>query len=156
MRTTEPGSLPDTTGAIALRHRATARRRGAPTLLQWVGRIPVAWRTPGWRRTFAGWALAGAFLDMVTTMSVGHVDGVYEANPLSAAGQALVGSGPLYMLATTMVVGALMTVLAVRPVGVATRIVWWAVAVLGAAKIGVAVLNLTVLQGALDASIDRL
>ena len=37
-----------------------------------------------------------------------------------------------------------------------TRVVWWAIAILAVAKITVAIANLTVLQGALDASIDRL
>jgi hypothetical protein len=91
---------------------------------------------------------------MVTTSAVGHVAGIREANPLSAAGQALLGSTPVYMAATTVVVTGLLTVLAVRPVSTPTRVLWWALALLGAAKIAVAVLNLVVLQGALDATVD--
>ena len=150
--------LPNATGGVGVgvdRHIA-ARPVRALTLRQWVGRAPEAWWTPGWRRTFAGWAIAGAVGDMATTMSLGHVDGVGEANPLSAAGQALVGSVPLYMLVTTVIVALLVAILPVRPVSGATRIVWSAIAVLGVAKIAVTVLNLSVLQSALNASIDRL
>lgn len=149
---------PNATGGVSVgvgRH-TVARHGRALTLRQWVGRAPEAWGTPGWRRTFAGWAIAGAIGDMVTTMSLGYVDGVAEANPLSAAGQALVGSVPLYMLVTTVIVALLVAILPVRPVSGATRVVWSAIAVLGVAKIAVAVLNLTVLQSALNASIDRL
>ena len=123
---------------------------------RWMGRAPAAWCVPGWRRALAGWAIAGALGDLVTTISIGHVDGIAEANPLSAAGQALVGSTPAYMVATTVVVLLLVSILPVRPVDGPTRVVWWAIAILAVAKIAVAVANLTVLQGALDASIDRL
>ena len=136
--------------------RMTRRPRGAPSLGEWITRVPAAFGRPGWRRAFACWALLGALTDMATTMMLGQVDGIHEANPLSAAGQALVGSVPGYMVATTLVVCAIVTVLAVKPVGIAAHLVWWAVAGLGAAKIGVAVLNLMVLQAALTASIDRL
>lgn len=125
-----------------------------PTLLAWVGRTRASWARPSWRRTASRWAIAGAVTDMVTTSAVGHVGGIREGNPLSAAGQALLGSTPVYMVVTTAVVTGLLTVLAVRPVDVPTRVLWWALAFLGAAKIAVAVLNLVVLQGALDATVD--
>lgn len=91
---------------------------------------------------------------MLTTSAVGHVDGIREGNPLSAAGQALLGSTPGYMVATTLLVTGLLTVLAVRPVNVPTRMLWWALALLGAAKMAIAILNLVVIQGALDATVD--
>ncbi len=155
MTAIEPGGLPEP-GAGAAGLRMTRRSRCAPSLGEWITRIPGAFRDPGWRRAFACWALLGALTDMATTMMLGKVDGIHEANPLSAAGQAFVGSVPGYMVATTFVVCAIVTVLAVKPVGIATHLVWWAVAGLGAAKIGVALLNLVVLQSALTASIDRL
>jgi hypothetical protein len=89
-----------------------------------------------------------------TLIAVGHVDGIHEGNPLSAAGQALLGSTPVFMVATTALVTGLLTILAVRPVNAPTRLLWWALALLGAAKIAVAILNLVVLQGALDATVD--
>ena len=156
MKVIEPGSLPERSGVSAAPLRMTRLPRIAPSLGEWVTRIPGAYRIPGWRRAFACWALLGSLTDMATTMMLGRVDGIYEANPLSAAGQALVGSVSGYMVATTLVVCAIVTVLAVKPVGFATHMVWWAVAGLGAAKISVAVLNLVVLQAAVTASIDRL
>lgn len=156
MTVIERGGVPEPGGVIAPPLPLTRRTPRAPGLGEWVARIPEAFRVPGWRRVFACWALLGALTDMGTTMLLGRVDGIYEANPLSAAGQELVGSVSGYMVATTLVVCAIVTVLAVKPVGIATHLVWWAVAGLGIAKIGVAVLNLVVLQGALTASIDRL
>jgi hypothetical protein len=156
MTVIEPGRLPDPRGAGVQPLRMTLRPQRAPNLGRWLARIPGSFGIPGWRRAFACWALFGALLDMATTMMLGRVDGIYEANPLSAAGQSFVGSVPAYMVATTLLVCAILTVLAVKPVGFATHLVWWAVAVLGSAKIGVAVLNLVVLQAALTASIDRL
>ncbi|HEX5332546.1 MAG TPA: hypothetical protein VFW79_07885 [Cellulomonas sp.] len=126
----------------------------SPTLRVWVGRTGASWARPSWRRNLSRWSIAGAVIDMVTTSAVGHVGGIREGNPLSAAGQALIGSTPVYMVATTVVVAGLLAVLAVRPVNVATRVLWWALAFLGAAKIAVAILNLVVLQGALDATVD--
>lgn len=146
MTTTKLGRLPDPA-------RAGVCRRPCVDRWRWVRVTRAAWRTPGWRRAFAGWALAGALGDLVTTMSIGCVDGLYEANPLAAAGQSFVGSVPVFMLVVTVAAGALLAVLAVRPVDVATRVVWWSVAGLGAAKITVTVLNLVVLRGALGASI---
>lgn len=125
-----------------------------PTLRAWVGRIRASWARPSWRRSLSRWSMAGAVIDMVTTSAIGHVEGVREGNPLSAAGQALLGSTPVYMVATTMVVIALLTVLAVRPVNAPTHVLWWALALLGAAKITIAILNVVVLQGALDATVD--
>lgn len=152
----QPGRLPGSGAAFGAFPRTTLRPRPAPSLGQWLAEVPAALQTPSWRRAFAFWALVGALLDMATTMMLGRVDGIYEANPLSAAGQELVGSVPIYMIATTLVVGLIVLVLAVKPVGLATRLVWWAVAGLGAAKIAVAVHNLVVLQAAVNASIDRL
>ena len=125
-----------------------------PTLRAWVGRTRASWARPGWRRSLSRWSIAGAVVDMLTTSAVGHVDGIREGNPLSAAGQALLGSTPVYMVATTLVVTGLLTVLAVHPVNTPTRLLWWALAFLGAAKIAIAILNLVVLQGALDATVD--
>lgn len=126
----------------------------SPTLRAWVGRTGASWARPSWRRSLSRWAIVGAVIDMLTTSALGHVDGIREGNPLSAAGQALLGSTPVYMVATTVVVAALLTVLAVRPVTVPTRVLWWALAFLGAAKIVIAILNLVVLQGAIDATVD--
>lgn len=124
-----------------------------PSLYSWVGRTRASWARPSWRRRVSQWSIAGAVVDMVTTSALGHVDGIREGNPLSAAGQALLGSTLVYMVATTLVVTGLLTVLAVRPVNVPTRLLWWALAVLGAAKITIAILNLVVLQGVLDAMV---
>ncbi|PVU83198.1 hypothetical protein DDP54_09535 [Cellulomonas sp. WB94] len=126
----------------------------SPTLRAWVGRTRASWVRPSWRRSLSRCSIAGAVGDMLTTSAVGHVDGIREANPLSAAGQALLGSTPGYMVVTTVVVAGLVTVLAVRPVDVPTRVLWWALALLGAAKIVITILNLVVLQGAIDATVD--
>ena len=90
---------------------------------------------------------------MLTTSAVGHADRIWEGNPLAAAGQALLGSTLVHKVATTLLVTGILTVLAVRPVNGPTRMLWWALA-LGAAKIAVAILNVVVLQGALDAAVD--
>jgi len=150
-------STPSTARALGL-GSGLDRAPYAPALGmgQWIGRAPSAWGVPGWRRALAGWAIAGAIGDLVTTISIGHVHGIAEANPLSAAGQALVGSTSTYMLATTVVVLLLVSILPVRPVNGPTRLVWATIAILAVAKIAVAVANLTVLQAVLDASIDRL
>ena len=126
----------------------------SPTLRAWVGRTGASWARPSWRRTLSRWSIAGAAVDMLTTSAVGHADRIREGNPLSAAGQALLGSTLVYMVATTLLVTGLLAVLAVRPVNGPTRMLWWALALLGAAKIAVAILNLVVLQGALDAAVD--
>ena len=91
---------------------------------------------------------------MLTTSAVGHADRIWEGNPLSAAGQALLGSTLVHKVATTLLVTGLLTVLAVRPVNGPTRRLWWALVLLGAAKIAVAILDRVVLQGALDAAVD--
>ena len=132
-----------------------ARPEGGTTLARWLRGTPAAWRTGSGRRTFALYAVLGALGDLATTSTIGHVPGVAEANPLSAAGQAVVGSVPGYMVATTVLVLGLLSVLPLRPVDVATRVVWGSVAVLATAKIGVFVANLVVLQGAVGATIDR-
>ena len=126
MTTTRPEWLPCPV-------RARVRREPCVDRWRWVRATRASWRTPGWRRTFAGWALAGALGDLATTMSLGRVDGLHEANPIAAAGQSLVGSVPVFMLVATVAAGALLAVLAVRPVDVATRVVWWAVVVVSGA-----------------------
>ncbi|MGV8979303.1 MAG: hypothetical protein ACOH17_14795 [Cellulomonas sp.] len=125
-----------------------------PTVRAWVGRTRASWARPSWRRTLSRWSITGAVVDMLTTSVLGHVAGIREGNPLSAAGQRLLGSTPGYMVVTTVLVTGLLTVLAVRPVNIPTRILWLALALLGAAKVAAAVLNLVVLQGALDATVD--
>ncbi|MGN8246033.1 hypothetical protein ACTHAM_003163 [Cellulomonas soli] len=119
----------------------------------WVAGAVGAWRVPGWRRRFAVWAMLGAIGDGVTTSVLPHLGGLVEVNPVSAAGQAWVGSVPVYMVLVTVPLVALLSLLALRPRSAHSRVLWFALALCGVLKIGVTVWNVLAIQSALTVSV---
>lgn len=112
----------------------------------WTGTTAGAWRQRTWTRRVAAWALVGVVGDAVTTSLLPHVAGVREANPVAAAGQELVGSVPLFMLATSIPLALAVCMLANRPANRAQWIIWASLAFAGAVKVAVTISNVAVLS----------
>lgn len=108
------------------------------------GTLP-AWRRSSWCRAVAVLAMLGAIGDALTTSTLPHVEGIHEGNPVSAAGQAFVGSVPVFMLVVTIPLVLVFLVLANRPTSRYTWFIWLAVASVGAVKLVVTFSNLVVL-----------
>ncbi|WP_028044917.1 hypothetical protein [Cellulomonas sp. URHE0023] len=104
-----------------------------------------SWRRRSWCRAVAVLAVLGAVGDAVTTSMLPFVDGIREGNPVSAAGQALLGSVPVFMFAVTIPLAVVFLVLANRPRSTFTWFIWCAVAAVGAVKVAVTCSNLVVL-----------
>ena len=104
-----------------------------------------SWRHNSWCRVVAVLAMLGALGDAVTTSRIPHVDGIHEGNPVSAAGQAYLGSVPLFMVLVTIPLLLIFVVLANRPTSTYTWFIWFVVAVVGAVKLVVTCSNLVVL-----------
>lgn len=119
----------------------------------WFTGAARAWRVPGWRRRFAVWAMLGALGDAVTTSLFPHVGGLVEANPVSAAGQSLLGSVPLYMALVTLPLLGALSLLVLRPRTAASQVLWAALAGCGVLKITVTVWNVVAIQSALAGSV---
>ena len=119
----------------------------------WFTGAARAWSVPGWRRRFAVWAMLGAIGDAVTTSLLPHVGGLVEVNPVSAAGQAWVGSVPLFMVLVTLPLVGVLSLLALPPRSAPSRVLWIALAGCGLLKIAVTVWNVVAIQSALAGSV---
>lgn len=104
-----------------------------------------SWRHRSWYRAVAVLAMLGGVGDALTTSRIPRVDGIHEANPVSAAGQAFVGSVPVFMVVVTVPLLVVFLVLANRPTSRYTWFIWLAVATVGAVKLVVTCSNLVVL-----------
>jgi len=113
--------------------------------VDWFDDCGRAWRRRGWTRRVACLAMFGAIGDALTTSLLPHIDGIHEGNPVSAAGQAAVGSVPLFMILVTIPLLLVFVILANRPRSGYTWFIWAAVASVGAVKLVVTCSNLLVL-----------
>src|SRR6218665_2736269 len=119
---------------------AAAERTAAPATDQladsvdWLEGTPRSWRRQSWCRAMALLAMLGAVGDALTTSALPHVEGIHEGNPVSAAGQAALGSVPLFMLVVTVPLVLIFLILANRPTSAYTWFIWCAVASVGAVK----------------------
>ena len=113
--------------------------------VDWFDGTLRAWRRQSWCRAVAVLAMLGALGDAFTTSAMPHVEGIHEGNPVSAAGQAALGSVPLFMLVVTVPLVIVFLILANRPTSWYTWFVWSAVATVGAVKLCVTFSNLVVL-----------
>ena len=104
-----------------------------------------SWRRRSWSRSVAVLAMLGAVGDALTTATLPHVDGIHEANPVSAAGQAFLGSVPVFMILVTLPLAMVFLILANRPRSAFTWFIWCAVASVGAVKLAVTCSNVVVL-----------
>jgi len=104
-----------------------------------------SWRRRSWSRSVAVLAMLGAVGDALTTSTLPHVDGIHEANPVSAAGQAFLGSVPVFMILVTLPLAMVFLILANRPRSAFTWFIWCAVASVGAVKLAVTCSNVVVL-----------
>lgn len=113
--------------------------------VDWFDGTLRAWRRQSWCRAVAVLAMLGALGDAFTTSAMPHVEGIHEGNPVSAAGQAALGSVPLFMLVLTVPLVIVFLILANRPTSWYTWFIWSAVATVGAVKLSVTFSNLVVL-----------
>ena len=104
-----------------------------------------AWRRRSWTRVVACLAMVGALGDALTTSALPRVEGIHESNPVSAAGQAFVGSVPVFMIMVTIPLLLVFLILANRPTSRYTWFIWCAVASVGAVKFVVTCSNVVVL-----------
>ncbi|WP_028050063.1 hypothetical protein [Cellulomonas sp. URHD0024] len=113
--------------------------------VDWFAGTLASWRRSSWCRAVAVLAMLGAVGDALTTSRIPHVEGIHEGNPVSAAGQAFVGSVPVFMVLVTIPLVLIFLVLANRPRSAYTWFIWFAVASVGAVKLVVTYSNLVVL-----------
>jgi len=143
MSVVAPGS-PATATAERTAPPATATDQLADSV-DWFDGTLRSWRRQSWCRAIAVLAMLGAIGDALTTSALTHVEGIHEGNPVSAAGQAALGSVPLFMLAVTVPLVIIFLILANRPTSWYTWFIWSAVASVGAVKLCVTFSNLVVL-----------
>ena len=144
MSVVTPGSSATATAERTASPAATATDQLADSV-DWFDGTLRSWRRQSWCRAVAMLAMLGAVGDALTTSALTRVDGIHEANPVSAAGQAALGSVPLFMLVVTVPLVIIFLVLANRPTSWYTWFIWTAVASVGAVKLCVTFSNLVVL-----------
>jgi hypothetical protein len=135
--TTAPDTLPEQTSEPVTDQLADS--------VDWFEGTWRSWRRRTWCRAVAVLGMLGALGDALTTSTLPHVDGIHEANPVSAAGQELLGSVPLFMLVVTVPLALIFLVLANRPRSAFTWFIWCAVASVGVVKLAVTCSNVAVL-----------